>query len=325
MIIFVTGLPGHGKTLFTLAEIHKEHAGKRPIWYVSKEAVDSPGAGIAGLNLDDWEPFDDPLKWWDCPDGAVIVIDECQYCFPRRGNAKGKEPDYISAFAEHRKKGFDIYLITQDAKNVDHFVRRLANKHVHYWRPFGASRSTRWEFPRLVDPFDKFQQKEATSKTLVKQPRDFFSAYASANVHTVKPSIPKKLFLLPLAVLVVIGGGVMAYGTLHKASDKPVESGPKSSEPVQSAKPAAASESRSEPKKDKPLPNGRISGVAEFGAGQGIALLEIGNRVRRIPLVGCVYITDHWECTYQGATYVQESAAKPASAEQAERGAWLGG
>jgi len=217
MIIFVTGLPGHGKTLFTLAEIDKAHAGKRPIWYVSKAAVDEPGAGIAGLNLDHWEPFDDPLKWWDCPDGAVIVIDECQYCFPRRGNVKGKEPEYISAFAEHRKKGFDIYLISQDAKNVDHFIRRLANKHIHYWRPFGASRSTRWEFPRVVDPFDKLQQQEATSKTLVKQPKAFFSAYASANVHTVQASFPKKLLLLPAAALVVVAGGALAYSTLHKS------------------------------------------------------------------------------------------------------------
>jgi len=316
MIIFVTGLPGHGKTLFTLAEIDREFAGKRPIRYVQKAAVDAPGAGIAGLNLDHWDPFDDPLKWWDCPDGSVIVIDECQYCFPRRGNAKGKEPDYISAFAEHRKKGFDIYLISQDAKNVDHFIRRLANKHIHYWRPFGANRSTRWEFPRVVDPFDKFQQKEATSKTLVKQPQGYFHAYASANVHTVKASFPKKLLLLPAAALVVVASGALAYSTLHQShppqtnSPDPVPNGPGS------VPQAGAAVAKQDDK--KPLASGRISGIAEFGPGQGIALLEIGNRVRRIPLAGCTYTQGRWECVYEGQTFVQEGAAKPREGE-AER------
>ncbi len=165
-----TGLPGHGKTLFTLAEIHREFVEQpkkkgeavRPIYYLSKEAVDSPGSGIAGLTLEGWTPFTDVYQWWDLPNGSVIVVDECQYCLPRR--SPGKEPDWISAFAEHRKKGFDIYLITQDCRNMDYFVRRLAGQHIHYWRPMGAKAATRWEFPKAVDkPDDHFEQKNATS------------------------------------------------------------------------------------------------------------------------------------------------------------------
>ncbi|HYE34937.1 hypothetical protein [Methylocaldum sp.] len=47
-ITFVMGLPDHGKTLFTFAEIDREFAGKRPIWYVQKAAVNEPGAGDRG-------------------------------------------------------------------------------------------------------------------------------------------------------------------------------------------------------------------------------------------------------------------------------------
>lgn len=224
MITIVTGLPGHGKTLFTLAEIHREFVEQpkkkgeavRPIYYLSKEAVDSPGSGIAGLTLEGWTPFTDVYQWWDLPNGSVIVVDECQYCLPRR--SPGKEPDWISAFAEHRKKGFDIYLITQDCRNMDYFVRRLAGQHIHYWRPMGAKAATRWEFPKAVDkPDDHFEQKNATSKRLVKHPKAFYSAYASANVHTVKRKIPAKLFLFPVAIIVTV---TLIYIGIHKLTDK---------------------------------------------------------------------------------------------------------
>ncbi len=230
MITLVTGLPGHGKTLFTLAEIHQEWIEKpkkkseplRPVYYLSKTAVDSPGSGIAGLTLDGWSEFTDPQSWWDLPNGSIIVIDECQYCLPRR--SPGKEPEWIAQFAEHRKKGFDIYLITQDCRNMDYFVRRLAGQHIHYWRPMGAKAATRWEFPKAIDkPDDHFEQKNATSKKLVKHPKAFYSAYASANVHTVKTKIPIKLLLFPVALLVT---GVLIYFGINKLTGKkpPIES-----------------------------------------------------------------------------------------------------
>lgn len=217
MITLVTGLPGHGKTLFTLYEINKQWAGKRPIYYLSKEAVDEVAAGIAGVQLEGWTAFTEFQKWWDIENGAVIVVDECQYVLPRR--SPGKEPEYISAFAEHRKKGFDIFLITQDCRNMDYFVRRLAGQHIHYHRPMGASAASRWEWAKACEnPSDRLEQKQAHSTKLVKHPKDFYDKYASANVHTVQRKIPPKLFIFPVALVIT---GVLLYFGITNLTKKP--------------------------------------------------------------------------------------------------------
>lgn len=222
MITFVTGLPGHGKTLNTIYEIdtllklaRKNNELVRPVYYFSKESVDSSGAGIAGLSLEGWFPFTNLEGWFQLPDSAIIVIDECQYAFPAKGKTRnGDIPQHIEQFTEHRKKGFDIFLISQDAMNVDHYIRRLAGQHLHYHRPFGASKSVRWEYQRVVNPYDKFTQKEAISRNVVSFPKQYFNAYSSANIHTVKRKIPKKLFLIPVFLIVLVFCVYFTYITL---------------------------------------------------------------------------------------------------------------
>jgi hypothetical protein len=103
MINLSTGLPGAGKTLFTIAFV-KELADKekRPVFY----------SGITDLALD-WQEID-AEKWMDAPDGALIVIDECQRIFRPRGSA-AKVPEYVSALETHRHKGLDLFLISEAA------------------------------------------------------------------------------------------------------------------------------------------------------------------------------------------------------------------
>lgn len=82
MIYLRTGLPGAGKTLMTLAEV-RERASRenRPVFYAGIEILkpeEFPG----------WLVMDDPAKWYECPDGAIIVHDECQTLYRPRGNAR---------------------------------------------------------------------------------------------------------------------------------------------------------------------------------------------------------------------------------------------
>lgn len=303
MIIFVTGLPGHGKTLNTLAEVDREYGGKRPIYYLRKDAVDTPAAGIAGVNLPNFTPFDDFRKWWDCPVGAVIIIDECQYCFPRRGNSKDKEPEYITAFTEHRKKSFDIYLISQSEMNVDHFIRRIASKHLHFWRVFNSSYSTRWEFPRVVNPFDKTVQKDAVSKKLVRLPANYFDKYSSALEHNVKRVIPFKMLMIPIFLILVFILGYTGYYFLMNRPIKDAKSSPSVPSSV-GLSPVKSSPVVNTSNSSTPVIKYKITGIVDLGSKGWIYIDNDGVTIQR-DLSTCVHtkIDNSWNCLIDGTLY----------------------
>lgn len=56
---------------------------------------------------------------------TLLVLDECQELFNNRNWAKKDRLDWIAFFREHRKYGFDIYLISQDDKVIDKQVRAV--------------------------------------------------------------------------------------------------------------------------------------------------------------------------------------------------------
>lgn len=189
MIYLNTGLPGHGKTLYTIAYVkqlaEKDH---RPVFY----------SGIKDLALD-WTEIE-AEKWMDCPDGSIVVIDECQTIFRPRGRA-AQVPEYVSALETHRHKGIDIFLITQHPMLIDSNVRRLTERHSHISRRFGMQRSTIFQFESCKDrPLDN----TTTAQRLEwKFPVEAFNYYKSAEVHTVKRRLPMQyalMFIVPLIV-----------------------------------------------------------------------------------------------------------------------------
>lgn len=56
---------------------------------------------------------------------TLLVLDECQELFNNRNWAKSDRLDWIAFFREHRKYGYDIYLISQDDKVIDKQVRAV--------------------------------------------------------------------------------------------------------------------------------------------------------------------------------------------------------
>ncbi len=72
MIYLVTGVPGSGKTLFSIGMIHDWLKEGRQVY-----------ADIEGLNIDGVEAA--PDDWRDNPEGSVVVYDECQQKFPADG------------------------------------------------------------------------------------------------------------------------------------------------------------------------------------------------------------------------------------------------
>lgn len=211
MFTLITGLPGSGKTLFT---IHSLSVIKdRPIYYY----------GIPDLSPDlGWFELSDPANFHsEIPDGCIIVIDEVQQFFRTRAS-RDPVPIALQYIETHRHKGVDIYFITQRPKFLDHHARGLAGRHIHFQRNFGLQQAVMYDFNKYTDIDDKWALKEG-EKTKFKFPKNTFELYKSAEVHTHKRRLPKKLMLIPLGLLFV--GSIIWWGVsglFGKYSSNPV-------------------------------------------------------------------------------------------------------
>ncbi len=206
-ITLVTGLPGHGKTLYTLAR-YKEEAEKdqRPVFH----------NGIKDLNIPGWQEWD-VNNWQDLPAGALLIVDECQFIFPVRG--RGQPPEFIEKLATHRHLGIDFVIITQNPMLIDPFVRRLIDRHFHVVRKFGTHFATIHEFANGCRDNVHNNRKDSIRHEW-KYPKHVFEWYKSAEQHTVKRRIPARVFVL-LAVPIVFAGLVFtAYHRLNPESQK---------------------------------------------------------------------------------------------------------
>lgn len=159
----------------------------------------------------DWRMFDLPTLWYELERGSVIVIDECQQWFPPR-NPGSKVPRHCSEFETHRHKGFDVHLITQDAKLLDNHIRRLTGRHIHFFNPFTSNRVTRFHSDKVFDPED-YHARQKTQSKIIKRDSNFYGLYWSADQHTHKFKLPRKVLLLipivillPLFIWIVISG-----------------------------------------------------------------------------------------------------------------------
>ena len=226
MITLITGLPGNGKTLFGL-------------WYIrqkaEKESREVYYHNIKDLTLG-WSPFD-AEKWMDLPHGSIIVIDECQFVFAKKPNGS-KLPDFYEQLATHRHRGFDIYLITQHPSLIDNFVRQLVGQHFHAVRKFGLERATIYEWSAVnAMPTSAASQKAAIPMKWA-YPKEVYGYYKSAEVHTVKRSIPLKLFLAVGLVIGVLGFGYWTLDRYQHRLDKNQEAAP--AQAAQTVQPGSA-------------------------------------------------------------------------------------
>lgn len=225
MISLTTGLPGHGKTLFTLQHIHRIwKATNRPVFYSGIPIKEDSEVGRS------WTKFDDLKKYteeyfdahvgknkirYNFPPESIIVIDEAQTCF--RVRAQGaKVPDHVAGLETHRHYGLDFYFITQHPKLIDTAVRALTEHHRHVVRRFGMSNSVVYLWQQLADPSSETAKKDAQS-TRWKHPKEIFEWYKSAEVHTVKRELPVKMLAAFFGVIAVIGLSIW-YASSHFGS-----------------------------------------------------------------------------------------------------------
>lgn len=233
-IALVTGTPGAGKTLYSLAVF-------LPAWLkplVSESGSEIPRRLCAGnirdLLLDhelievprirDWDawfkdaevsqwlkverlpgsppvpgaPHRADLWWLWCVPGDVICLDEAQHVF--KPMAAGRAiPPHISNLEEHRHYGVDFLLITQHPNLLHANVRALCNPHLHVRRLFGRGAAMVYEFDRATNTGSLGQ---AISKKVWRYDKKAFSIYKSSELHTKQArGIPWQILLLVAALL----------------------------------------------------------------------------------------------------------------------------
>ncbi|WP_047238428.1 zonular occludens toxin domain-containing protein [Chromobacterium subtsugae] len=209
MITLLTATPGSGKTLFILQFL--DELGKKENRQVYYHNIPLTEEGKRHLG---WLELADPLKWFELPPQAIIVMDEAQYVFPVRRAANGVPP-HVDKFATHRHLGLDIYLITQGPRLIDSFIRPLIGRHFHLIRLFGLARSNllRWESIQ-ESPNSRGAKADCLARSTFVFPKHVYRWYKSAEAHTVKVSIPKKVWLIGLAMLCAVTLVPLAFWSL---------------------------------------------------------------------------------------------------------------
>lgn len=212
MLYLRTGLPGAGKTLNAIREIDIEHQPdpNDPTKRLHKDPdnPDLPPRTIYFYGIPDvkaerlksnWVEFDTPEKWFEQPDGSVIVIDEAQRIFGNDGTRA--RPEKVTRFETHRHQGLDIHLITQHPSLLATAVRKLVGKHINFIRPYGREKGIfRHEYEFCIDNPEKRANFKQAQEERVSLDPTYFGVYKSSTVHTHKPITPSYLKKLPMLI-----------------------------------------------------------------------------------------------------------------------------
>jgi hypothetical protein len=117
----------------------------------------------------------------------------------------------------HRHRGFDFYLMTQHPTFIDGNVRKLTDVHEHLMRKFGAAWSTVNEWKGVKENCDKSRADAIRSEW--KFPKEVYTWYKSAEVHTGRVRVPAKIWLF-LSLPIICGVAIyFAMQSINKVSD----------------------------------------------------------------------------------------------------------
>ncbi|AAQ90252.2 ORF7 [Ralstonia phage p12J] len=205
MLTLITGQPGNGKSLYTIAFVEaKRKAESRPVFYF----------GIPELSLP-WTMLDDPTKWHECPEKSIIVIDEVQKVMPPRPSSS-KAPLHVSELETHRHKGFDLFFMTQDPSLVDNHLKKLAGEHIHLIRQWGRQKADLFKMQKVQDPTNANLKRALHSS--FPYPKEVFGWYKSADAHTHKKAIPLKYYMMYALPVVALAAALFGGWKLWKIS-----------------------------------------------------------------------------------------------------------
>jgi zona occludens toxin len=152
MIVLVTGPPGAGKSLYALRQLGDALDRGKPV-ATNVELAAGAAATVARSN---WarrilrrvpratarierqvyvssslvDLFSVRLRGRG-EDRGVMVLDEAHYWLNARNWSSGDREAVVTFFTQHRKLGWKVFLVVQDAEMIDKQVRSLIEYHVH--------------------------------------------------------------------------------------------------------------------------------------------------------------------------------------------------
>jgi len=217
-IHLVTGIPGHGKTLYMvgllLDELIAECAGSGRQVFHNINGFDPGFENVHSIT-------DDLIYAWaddDGPRNAIFVIDEAQFLFPVR-NPSARVPAHVEKLSTHRHRGLDFYLITQHGSLLDRFIIPLIESHTDVYRPYGMKLSRVTVFPYYAPQVKHRATLQMGETKRLRFNPAHFSAYQSSTMHTYQPGLPwRKLALLGTVATLAVGGFVGGFVVLGRAT-----------------------------------------------------------------------------------------------------------
>jgi hypothetical protein len=202
MIRLYTGRPGTGKTLKAVSDLVAaiEASEKEPDIKKKRNFY----ADINGLKIDGVLPS--PEDWRDTPEGSTIIYDEAQLREVFAASRGASKHQLVRDLTIHRHGNRDIWFITQMPRLLHNDVLDVTNEHIHLVRPYGANLASCY-FWRQVEktPDGRSAKDRAENQYIFNYRKDLYKFYNSAVEHTVKLKVPKKLFIILGALLVIIG------------------------------------------------------------------------------------------------------------------------
>ena len=199
MLYLLTGQPGSGKTNYMVSQLVKNSDLRDRALYVD---------GIIDLNHDKVTYFDLPdgcsvENWPDwLPDGAILVVDECQRYF--RPRPSGQRPlAYVTELETHRHRGVDFFFITQHTRLIDVNVRSFVENHKHFGKTqLGTRRFFEWQRCGNID------SRSDAASALVRMYRldtSVYPLYTSASEHTkIRVKRSRWLYVFPVVLLLLV-------------------------------------------------------------------------------------------------------------------------
>jgi hypothetical protein len=222
MLSLRTGLPGQGKTLSVVNQLHSlnqefPEGFKRPIYVCGIDSLKAELLPNLTIIFIDYEALND---WQNFEESAIVIVDEAQKWAPQR-SAKVKAPEHITALSEHRHKGFDFWFVTQDPRLLDAWIRRLINEHIHVRRLFNTNWQVSYKWEKCVDdPKDRREIKYSTKK-FTRLKKEVFHLYKSSVDHNMTGKMPLSFKLLIVFVIFFIAAVIYAFSTGGGLTDEP--------------------------------------------------------------------------------------------------------
>ncbi|RYF68240.1 MAG: hypothetical protein EOO29_35530, partial [Comamonadaceae bacterium] len=215
------GANGAGKTVCTLKDVREQQLKEnRPVFYFGFEPVESVLHDEFG-----WKPHE-PAKWQDLPDGSILVWDECQNYIGAKAWGNNQPPDWVMALGQfRRKRGFDIWGVCPHPSLIHVSVRRLiANPswHRHLKRAYGADIVSVIKYNAPNMRCEQPGSSADAEVTMRGYPKDVYAWYRSASLHTGKRKIPRAVYMLVGAVVLVPALIYAAYSTFTKSTESKI-------------------------------------------------------------------------------------------------------